>query len=418
MSGIGELTKNKPMLYDGAKGALLQEMAPESADCVEHLNVTQPEVVKKIHEEYIRAGADIIQTNTFCANGVLLEKQGLEKELYEINFNGAKIALECAEGKALVAASIGPTGRMLEPAGDASFEDVVGIYKQQLEPLVDAGIKTINFETFMDLAEMRAAIVAAREMGIYDIIASMTFEGERTISGNTPESCAISCSAAGAQVVGANCSGGPESLLGPVGKMNDVGAFPLGVKPNAGLPEIIDGKAVYSLSPEDFARSVPDFLQCGARLIGGCCGSTPAHIEAMRRAIDGMEATACDHTERVYLSSGYEYAEYGLGFRDAKMLITPDILNAIKDGDYYCILDSLPEDLDEAGGVLVDFADATLCFDMWGFVSTASTLIKKPVILKTDDTELAEAFLRYYCGRAGLITQREVYDAYGAMIII
>ena len=184
--------------------------------------------------------------------------------LYEINYEGAKLALACAKGReVLVAASLGPTGLFFEPAGEMKFETAVGYFKQQLKPLKDAGIGIVNFETFTDLNEMRAGIVAACELGGLEIIANMTYENGYTMSGNTPDVCAAVLSALGATLVGANCSGGPESLLGPIKAMGKIAPM-LCAKPNAGLPEMESGVAVFQQTPQDFARMAQGFVDCGA----------------------------------------------------------------------------------------------------------------------------------------------------------
>jgi methionine synthase I (cobalamin-dependent) len=230
---------DKVLVFDGSKGVMLQQKGLEGGASAEEWNLTHPEQVREVYQSYIDAGADVIQTNTFCANAPLLKNHGLQEQLYAINYEGAKLALDTVSGTDVqVAASIGPTGLFFQPAGDMTFEMAVNIFKEQLQPLADAGIDVVNFETFTDINEMRAAIIAAKEMGGFQVVASMTYQGARTMSGNPPAACAVTCSALGAMFVGANCSGGPESLIGPIQEMDLVTNTSLCVKPNAGLPEM------------------------------------------------------------------------------------------------------------------------------------------------------------------------------------
>ena len=187
-----------------------------------------------------------------------------------------------------------------------TFDSMVEVFRQQLRPMKEAGVSIVNFETFTDLNEMRAAIVAAKELGGLEIISSMTFEGERTMSGNTPSACAVTCAALGADIVGANCSGGPESLLEPIHEMGAAVDIPLSVKNlNAGLPEMESGVAVFAAAG-GFRRSAAGFIGNGVRLIGGCCGSGPDHIRALREEIDHMELPQGERRTEQMLASAYE----------------------------------------------------------------------------------------------------------------
>ncbi|MEG0835585.1 MAG: homocysteine S-methyltransferase family protein [Christensenellaceae bacterium] len=407
----------KALLYDGSKGVMLQLKGLSGGESAEEWNLTNPEKVCEVYNSYIDAGADMIQTNTFCANEPSLKNHHLDGQLYEINFEGAHLALECAKGKGvMVAASVGPTGLFFEPAGDLTFEMAVHIFKQQLRPIFDAGVRIVNFETFTDLNEMRAAMTAAQEIGEFEIISSMTFDNGRTMSGNTPKSCAVVCSAMGAVLVGANCSGGPESLLLPISDMHEVVNTPLSVKPNAGLPEMESGTAVFKQSPQDFASLADDFLQRGVRLIGGCCGSGPAHICALREALESLTPPPLKTDFETMLASPYEVIQYTANTKTAEMNVCQDsIIDGIKCGDYYCLMDAMPPSVQEADAVIVDFANLEFDFDMWKFVSTLTMFVRKPIILKTQSTQIAQAFLRVYSGRAGLIMPHSDFPKYGAV---
>lgn len=411
---LAEKCRNRVLIYDGSKGVMLQLKGLSGGDSAEEWNLTHPEKVKEVYGSYIAAGADVIQTNTFCANAPSLQNHGLEDKLYEINYEGARLALSCAEGTGVaVAASAGPTGQFFQPAGDMTFDLMVEVFRQQLRPMKEAGVSIVNFETFTDLNEMRAAIVAAKELGGLEIISSMTFEGERTMSGNTPSACAVTCAALGADIVGANCSGGPESLLEPIHEMGAAVDIPLSVKPNAGLPEMESGVAVFKQQPEDFARSAAGFIGNGVRLIGGCCGSGPDHIRALREEIDHMELPQGERRTEQMLASAYEAVPVS-GIKTVEMNVHTDgILAGMQSGDYYCLMDAIPQDAGEADAVILDFGGMEADFDLWSFTSTLCMFLKKPVIVKAGNAEVAEGFLRYYAGRAGLMADglKETYGA-------
>lgn len=407
--------KDRALIYDGSKGVILQLKGLSGGDSAEEWNLTHPEKVKEVYEDYIAAGADVIQTNTFCANAPSLRNHGLEDKLYELNYEGARLALSCTAGtNVAVAASIGPTGLFFQPAGDMVFDSMVEVFKQQLKPIKDAGVSLINFETFTDLNEMRAAMVAAQEIGGLAVISSMTFDGGRTMSGNTPAACAVTCAALGAMFVGANCSGGPESLLEPIGEMAGAVNIPLSVKPNAGLPEMESGVAVFKQKPEDFARLAPDFIKRGVRLIGGCCGSGPDHIKALRAAVMETEVSEQPRGTGEMLASAYEAIPVA-GLRTTEMKVCTDsIVAGMQGGDYYCLMDAIPADAGDADAVILDFGSLEPFFDLWSFTSTLGMFLKKPIVVKAENTEVAEGFLRCYAGRAGLAVSG-LAEAYGAI---
>lgn len=416
MGKLADQCKKKVLLYDGSKGVMLQQRGLSGGQSAEAWNLLEPEKVRGVYMSYIDAGSDVIQTNTFCGNGPQLSSHGLGEKLYEINYEGAKLALACAAGTdVMVAASLGPTGLFFEPAGEMKFETAVEYFKQQLLPLKEAGIGIVNFETFTDLSEIRAGVVAAQELGGFEIVANMTYENGYTMSGNTPDVCAAVLSALGATLVGANCSGGPESLLEPVGRMGEIAPM-LCAKPNAGLPEMEDGVAVFKQKPEDFAQMAQGFINCGVRLLGGCCGSSEKHIAALRKAIDEASIPTVQEEKPQRLASAYMSLVWNKDTRIAEMDICTDaVLTGIRSGDFFCLMDAVPADEAGADVVAVDFRDMEPDFDMWGFVSTLSMFVKKPVIVRAENPALTKAFLRCYAGRAGVTDERAA--AYGALLI-
>ena len=288
----------QPILADGAMGTLLHERGIGFEECFDLLNLTNPGLVGEIHREYIVAGAQIILSNTFGANHFKLARHGHENQLAKINTAGiglAKKVVAASLKKVLIGADIGPLGIRLAPFGRVEPEEAHCAYHEQIEVLVKAGADLLVIETQTDLYEIREAIAAAREISAdIPIIASMTFtRDDRTLLGDNPAKVAKALHTYGADVIGINCSGGPNQLIRILKEMREV--LPQGeywVKPNAGWPEQVSGRVFYPASPEYFGDYAVSFWQCGARIIGGCCGTTPAHIEAMRKAIQTLGSKA------------------------------------------------------------------------------------------------------------------------------
>lgn len=285
------LNKPQPILADGAMGTLLHERGVGFEQCFDLLNLTNPTLVTKIHRDYIVAGAQIILTNTFGANRFKLARHGLENKLVEINTTGIKLAKKVVSASLKtiwIGADVGPLGVRLAPFGRVEPEEARAAYYEQINALIKAGADLLVIETQTDLYEIREAITAARAISAeIPIIASMTFtRDDRTLLGDNPGKVAKALNDYGADIIGINCSGGPNQLIRILKEMREV--LPQGrywVKPNAGWPEQVSGRVFYPASPEYFGDYAISFWQSGARIIGGCCGTTPAHIEAMRKAI-------------------------------------------------------------------------------------------------------------------------------------
>jgi len=278
----------KPLLIDGAMGTMLQKYGLKQGECSEEWNISHPQVVQNIHQEYIKAGADIILTNTFGANRIKLSNFGIENDTLKINELAVNIAKEAInkerslEKRIFIAASIGPTGKILEPYGDLKVSEVYKNYKEQAVILEKAGVELIILETFYDLEEIKAALKAVKENTNLMVIASMTFDKNlKTIYGVDPEREVMVLEGEGADGVGANCGAGPEVLYKVLKIMKEVSQTYLIVEPNAGIPEFVNGKVVYPASPKVMADYTEKFIKLGLNLIGGCCGTTPLHIKAM-----------------------------------------------------------------------------------------------------------------------------------------
>ncbi|MGZ3602254.1 MAG: bifunctional homocysteine S-methyltransferase/methylenetetrahydrofolate reductase [Ktedonobacterales bacterium] len=293
-----------PLLCDGAMGTVLYARAPESimhGRCFDELVLTDPELVQNIHREYIAAGAQIIETNTFGANAAKLDAYGLGDRVREINFKATKLALEARElaGQAVfVAGAVGPSGKLnvpLVPDDDARLVALRALFREQIAALTDGGADLLILETFSNLVELRQAVLAAREVGNLPIVAQMTFsEDGQSVSGATPANAAETLASLHVDVIGVNCSIGPAGTLDAVEEMARVlqahggaGGQPIAIsaQPNAGLPTRVENRFLYVSTPRYFADYARRFATSGVRLIGGCCGTTPAHIAAMREAL-------------------------------------------------------------------------------------------------------------------------------------
>lgn len=292
MKNIREAVRKSILVYDGSKGVLLQRMGLAGGECGDLWNADFPDRVRSIYESYRAAGSDIIQTNTFTANALSLKRHGLADRTREFNRRAARLAREVMGETGLVAGSMGPTGILLEPYGDLTEEEARQCFTEQAEALAEGGADALHLETFMDLEEMKIAIKAAKATGL-TVIASMTFTtAGRTLMGSSPADCVAALKDAGADLLGANCSVGPAQMVPILEAMKEAGAGPLCAKPNAGMPRVEDGETIFDEGPEVFSRLVPAYLNAGAVILGGCCGTGPDHIRAIRRAVDSRQQGA------------------------------------------------------------------------------------------------------------------------------
>lgn len=286
-----KLLQERVLLADGAMGTMLYNKGVYLNLCFDEVNLTNPDLVKSIHREYIQAGAEIIETNTFGANRFKLKKYGLEDKVAEINLEAARLAREEAGKRAWVAGSIGPLGVKIEPWGPTSVEEAEEAFREQVRALVEGGVDLFIIETFADLNEIHQAIKAVqKEAPDYLIVAEMTIEEDgNSLYGTSPEVFTRKLDEWGADVIGINCSVGPAAMLECLERMGRVTSKPLSVMPNAGVPRNVEGRNIYLCSPEYLAEYARRFILNGARLVGGCCGTTPAHIRAIRGAIRSMQ---------------------------------------------------------------------------------------------------------------------------------
>jgi methionine synthase I (cobalamin-dependent)/5,10-methylenetetrahydrofolate reductase len=286
-----------PLLSDGAMGTQLNQRGVSFDQCFDQINLTQPELVMEIHRAYIQAGSQILQTNTFGANRFKLAEHGLEEKVVLINRAGVVLARQAAleSGKeVLIAGDVGPLGVRLAPFGRVQPEQGRQAFAEQITALAEAGADLIIIETISDLHEVQEAAAAARQVCDLPIIASMTYtRDDRTLMGDAPEGVALALQAAGVDVIGINCSGGPAQLWRILRQMRQAAPQErFSVMPNAGWPEQVGGRVMYPANPEYFGEYALAFCEAGAAVIGGCCGTTPRHIAAMRAALD-QEPRGC-----------------------------------------------------------------------------------------------------------------------------
>ncbi len=287
MNVIDRLLAAKCVVTDGAWGTELQARGLASGECPDGWNLAHPERVEEVARAYVEAGSQVILTNTFRANRVALDGAGLASRVAEINRAGVEISRRAAGSRAAVFASIGPSGKMLM-TGEVSAADVAAAFAEQARALAAGGADALVVETMADLDEARLAVAAARETGL-PVIASMVFDAgkkkDRTMMGATPEQAAAALTEAGADVIGANCGCGVAGYVEICRRLSAATTRPVWIKANAGMPELVDGRPVYRMTPEEYGAYVPALVEGGARFIGGCCGTDPGFIRAIKERI-------------------------------------------------------------------------------------------------------------------------------------
>jgi 5-methyltetrahydrofolate--homocysteine methyltransferase len=276
-----------PVVTDGAWGTQLQARGLAPGECPDAWNLTHPDLVEQVARAYVDAGSQVILSNTFGATSLSLGRHGLDAQTVEINRAGAAISKRAAAGKALVFASIGPSGKMLM-SGEVTEEELLSSFAQQAQALKDGGADALVIETMADLAEAKIALAAAKRTGL-PVVACVVFDSgknkDRTMMGNTPEQAAAELTEAGADVIGANCGVGIAAYVPICTRLKANTNKPVWIKANAGLPEIVDGRTVWKTSPEEFAGFAPALVEAGASFLGGCCGTRPEFIAATLKAL-------------------------------------------------------------------------------------------------------------------------------------
>src|SRR6202451_4156892 len=285
--------KQSAVLCDGAMGTLLYAKGIFINRCYDELNVSQPDLIRGVHHEYLQAGAEIIETNTFGGNSFRLARHSMASQVHEINFAGARLAREAAKSfDVFVAGSVGPLGVRIEPLGKTSFEEARTAFREQIAALVEGGVDLLMLETFGYLEELHQAVLAARDVNPkIPVVAHVTIDEDgNCLDGSTPETFTPRLEEWGVDVIGCNCSVGPVAMLDAVERMRAATSLPLAAQPNAGMPRSVEGRNIYLCSPEYMASYARKFVAAGVRVVGGCCGTTPDHIRVMKSAMRVGEA--------------------------------------------------------------------------------------------------------------------------------
>lgn len=405
--------EKRVLVHDGSKGYLLQKMGLQGGECGELWNITNKEAVRRVYRSYIEAGSDVIQTNTFPGNRLYLKKYSLENKAYEINYMGAKLAREEAGDNIFVSASIGPTGLLFEPLGDLCFDTAYEIFSEQVNAVVDGGADIINFETFTDIAELRAALLAAKDTTDIPVICSLAFEsGGRTLMGTDPFVAVHVLKSLGADMIGTNCSFGPEHLLSIAHAMYNAGGGFLSIKPNAGLPKVSDGAVMYEESAEHFAEVTAEFVKYGARLLGGCCGTTPEYIKSLKNRVRDIKPATPKVPAKDIITSATAYLE-AIGIKTGntgEINATKDkmLLEALNKDDMSYVEDLAIDTSAEGYDALYINIDAATGGDMMlsRIVNIVQSYVKAPLIIESSNTEALKNALRIYRGVAGVKTNR------------
>src|SRR5213593_369317 len=273
-------------LFDGAMGTMLYAKGVFINKCYDELNLRTPEIVLEVHKQYVRSGAEVLETNTYGANRVKLRTFGIEDELRDINAKAVEIARKAAGDSVYVAGAIGPLGIRIEPYGPTALEEARDFFREQAEALRDAGVDAFILETFSNIAEIEQGILAIRDICSLPIIAQMTIGNDgRTIYGDLPATITKRLDAAAADVIGLNCSVGPDVMLDAIEEITAVSARKISCQPNAGLPREVNGRQMYMASPDYMAKYAKRLIHKGVKFLGGCCGTTPEHVKTMADAV-------------------------------------------------------------------------------------------------------------------------------------
>ncbi|MDD5697812.1 MAG: homocysteine S-methyltransferase family protein [Victivallaceae bacterium] len=405
-----ELVNERVVIVDGATGTEFAKNGMPQGVSPELWALENPGVVRQIHDAYIAAGSDIVYIPSFGGNRFKLEEFGLAGRLNEINCTLARTVKENVGGRALAFGDLAPTGQFVEPFGDLGFEEVVKVYKEQVQALLDGGVDGFVIETMLDLQETRAAVLAVRETCDLPLMASLTFdENMRTLTGNDPLSALITLQALGVDAFGCNCSTGPQQMIELMKTIKPYAKIPLLAKPNAGMPKLIDGKTVFDLDPDKFAGFTEALVSAGANIIGGCCGTTPEHIRAQAAAAAKLKPIRPQITAVSAVSAARCTCLLGpeQPFRVIGERINPTGKKALqaelREGKFGIVRQYADEQA-AAGAAILDVNMGLSGIDEKAMMREAVNLLTQgtapPLCIDSTDSEVIETALRLYPGRA------------------
>lgn len=427
-----------PVILDGATGTNLMEAGMPIGVCPEKWIMENPQVLIDLQKSYVEAGTQIVYAPTFTGNRIKLEEYGLAEELEEINTGLVALSKQAVEGKAFVAGDMTMTGQQLFPMGDLLFEELVEVYKEQARVLYEAGVDLFVVETMMSLQECRAAVLAIRETCDLPIMVTLTYnEDGRTLFGTPPETAVVVLQSLGVDAIGINCSTGPMEMVEPVKKMAEYATVPIIAKPNAGLPELEGKKTVYRMTPEEFARAGVALVEAGAAIVGGCCGTTAAHIRALAEHVKGMELHKPLASHRRVLASERKNVEIHL---DGNFIVVGERINPtgkkklqaeLREGRLDLVRNMAMEQ-EENGARILDINMGMNGIDekemMKQVIYEVSATVDCPLCIDTSHIDVMEEALRIYPGRAlinsiSLETEKiekmlPIAQKYGAMFVL
>lgn len=434
---FSKLFKDRIVILDGAMGTMLQQSGMPTGVCPEKWATLNSELVGETQKSYVDADSDIIYTFTFGANPIKLAEFGLSEETYEINKTLAQIARKAAGESCLVAGDISSCGSLLQPFGTIGFEQAVENFKSQAKGLIDGGVDLFAIETMMDLQEARAALIAIKELCDKPIMVTLTYEGDRTLMGNDPVSSLITLQSLGADAVGCNCSSGPAEMVGLIRQMKPYAKVPLIAKANAGKPHLENGKTVFNMDAEGFSVYAEELVAAGANAIGGCCGTTPAFIKALKDKASAYMPVQVETKKCTLASSNRKTVQIcdSMPFTIIGERLNPTGKKALKEAltnGNMDLVSSLAREQVEAGAMLLDVNAGVPGIDesetLKSMVNAITNSVSAPILIDTSNPDALEAALRIYPGRAiinSISAESEkinkmlpIAQKYGAMFVL
>lgn len=435
------LLNERILMLDGATGSNLMAAGMPIGVCPEQWILEHPQHLIQLQRKYIQAGTNILLAPTFTANRIKLAEYHLEDKIKEMN-NAlvalSKQAIHLENDRGYVAGDMTMTGRQLKPIGDMDFEELYDVYKEQAQCLVDAGVDLFFIETMMSLAEARVCVLAIRDVCDLPIMVSMTFNSDgKTLFGSTPESCVVVLQSLGVDAVGINCSTGPNEMEALIRRMVKYAKIPVFAKPNNGMPELVDGKTCYNMSTEEFASAARNLVLAGACAIGGCCGTTPKHIEALRKQVRSLEPMQISPEYTSVLASESRVQEIDL---DGRFLVIGERINPtgkkklqeqLRAGSLEMVA-QMAQEQTEKGAKILDINMGMNGIDekqmMLDAITEVISVTDLPLCIDSSHVDVIEAALRVYPGRA-LINSISLEEKkcrplmklaakYGAMVIL
>lgn len=430
---------NRLVYLDGATGSNLMKRGMPVGVCPEKWILDHPDILIGLQQEYVEAGSNVIYAPTFTANRIKLREYGLEENIKEINEALVKMSLTAAGGKALVAGDITMTGKSLAPIGDMEFEELIEVYKEQIMFLDQAGVDLLVVETMMSLQETRAALIAAKEVSQLPIMVTLTFESDgRTLYGTDGITAAVTLEKLGADAVGANCSTGPDQMVGLIRQIAEVVSIPVIAKPNAGMPALDgQGQTIYDMDADTFAREMKAIVEAGAVILGGCCGTSPGYIKRLAEETSDMSPVSRYQKGMRYLTSERKSVAFHL---DSPFMVVGERINPtgkkklqaqLKEGSLELVM-SYVEEQEQCGASLLDINMGMGGIDekemMRKVLDEVTVATNLPLSIDSSHVDVIEAALRQYPGRALInsISGEEeklkkllpIAKKYGAMFIL